>query len=91
MNKNEYLTMKVERMNEIRYKLCNDEIEYMDMLDEFVDLAMAVLNNDRWTMKQKISCYKVVFYGMDDKEIDVDLSEEAYAELDEAIYDWEQE
>ena len=42
-------------------------------------------------MKQKISCYKVVFYGMDDKEIDVDLSEEAYAELDEAIYDWEQE
>ena len=47
MNKNEYLTMKVERMNEIRYKLCNDEIEYMDMLDEFVDLAMAVLNNDR--------------------------------------------
>ena len=47
MNKNEYLTMKVERMNEIRYKLCNDEIEYMDMLDEFVDLAMAVLNNDK--------------------------------------------
>ena len=45
--KNEYLTMKVERMNEIRYKLCNDEIEYMDMLDEFVDLAMAVLNDDK--------------------------------------------
>ena len=38
---------KIERMNHIRYELCNDEIEYMDMLDEFVDLAMAVLNDDK--------------------------------------------
>ena len=42
---------KIERMNHIRYKLCNDEIEYMDMLDEFVDLAMAVLNDDKQRLK----------------------------------------
>ena len=34
-------------MNHIRYELCNDVNEYMDMLDEFVDLAIAVLNDDK--------------------------------------------
>ncbi len=38
---------KIERMNHIRYELCNDVDEYMDLLDEFVDLAMAVLNDDK--------------------------------------------
>ena len=41
--------------------------------------------------KQKISSYAVKFYDMDGKEIDIDLPEHAYVELDEAIYDWEQE
>ena len=33
---------KIERMNHIRYELCNDVDEYMDLLDEFVDLAIEV-------------------------------------------------
>ena len=40
---------------------------------------------------QKISSYKVIFYDMNGKEIEIDLPEPAYVELDEAIYDWEQE
>ena len=35
-------TKSLIRMNEIRYELCNDISEYMDMLDEFVDLAIEV-------------------------------------------------
>ena len=43
--------------------------------------------------KQKISSFKVVFYDMDDKEIEIPdfYLSEAYTELDQAIYDWEQE
>ena len=42
---------------------------------------------------QKISSYKVVFYDMDNKEIEIDESymSQAYSELDQAIYEWEQE
>ena len=32
----------IKRMNAIRYELCNDDIYYMDLLDEFVDLAIEV-------------------------------------------------
>ena len=35
-------TKALIRMNEIRYELCNDISEYMDMLDEYVDLAIEV-------------------------------------------------
>ena len=44
-------------------------------------------------MKQKISSFKVVFYDMDDKEIEIPdfYLSEAYTELDQAIYEWEQE
>ena len=35
-------TEKIKRMNAIRYELCNDDIYYMDLLDEFVDLAIEV-------------------------------------------------
>ena len=42
-------------------------------------------------MTQMISSYKVIFYDMNGKEIEIDLPEHAYVELDEAIYDWEQE
>ena len=42
--------------------------------------------------KQKISSYKIVFYDMDDKEIDIPerALKEAYTEIDQAIYEWEQ-
>jgi len=33
---------QVKRMNAIRYELCNDDVYYMDILDEFVDLAIEV-------------------------------------------------
>ena len=34
---------KTERiMNSIRYILCEDSIEYMDLLDKYVELAMEV-------------------------------------------------
>ena len=33
-------TENIKRMNAIRYELCNDDIYYMDLLDEFVDLAI---------------------------------------------------
>ena len=39
--------------------------------------------------KQKISSYKVIFYDMDGKEIEIDLPEWAYESLDEAISLWE--
>jgi hypothetical protein len=42
--------------------------------------------------EQKISSYKVVFYDMDDKEVEIDefFMSQAYSEIDQAIYDWEQ-
>ena len=39
---------------------------------------------------QKIGSYKTVFYDMDGKEIEIDLPEWAYENLDEAISLWEE-
>ena len=39
---------------------------------------------------QRISSYKVIFYDMDNQEIEVDLPEWAYQSLDEAICLWEE-
>ena len=40
---------------------------------------------------QKIGSYKVVFYDMDDEEIEIDefYMKRAYSEIDQAIYEWE--
>tara|TARA_R100001530_G_C4255949_1_gene139145 strand:- start:374 stop:514 length:141 start_codon:yes stop_codon:yes gene_type:complete len=46
MSKEKDIMEKVTRMNAIRYELCNDDVYYMDILDEFVDLAIEVNNND---------------------------------------------
>lgn len=42
---------------------------------------------------QKISSYKVIFYDMDNKEIEIDefYMSQAYDGIDQAIYEWEQE
>ena len=42
---------------------------------------------------QKISSYRVIFYDMDDNEIEIDETHlsQAYSELDQAIYEWENE
>ena len=40
---------------------------------------------------QKISSYKVIFYDMDDKEVEIDLPSWVYSDIDQAIYEWEQE
>ena len=40
MSKEKDIMEKVMRMNAIRYELCNDDVYYMDILDEFVDLAI---------------------------------------------------
>ena len=42
--------------------------------------------------KQKIGSYKVVFYDMDNEEIEIDeyYMKRAYSEIDQAIYEWEQ-
>jgi len=42
---------------------------------------------------QKISSYRVIFYDMDDNEIEIDETymSQAYSELDQAIYEWENE
>ena len=37
---------KIQRMNHIRYILCNDIDEYMDLLDEFVDLAICLIHRN---------------------------------------------
>ncbi len=44
-------------------------------------------------MAQKISSYKIVFYDMDDNEIEIPerALTQAYSELDQAIYEWENE
>ena len=44
-------------------------------------------------MTQKISSYKVIFYDMEDNEIDIDeyYMSQAYTEIDQAIYEWETE
>ena len=39
---------------------------------------------------QKISSYKVIFYDMDDKEVEIDLPSWVYSDIDQAIYEWEQ-
>ena len=41
------------------------------------------------TYKQLVSSTKSIFYNMDGEEIEVDLPEYAYDELNEAIYEWE--
>ena len=43
--------------------------------------------------EQKISSYKIVFYDMDDKEIELPerVLKEAYTEIDQAIYEWEED
>ena len=43
--------------------------------------------------EQKISSYKIVFYDMDDNEIEIDerTLKMAYSEIDQAIYEWEQD
>ena len=42
---------------------------------------------------QKISSYKVVFYDMEDNEVEIPerAMSQAYSEIDQAIYEWEQE
>ena len=44
-------------------------------------------------MTQKISSYKVIFYDMEDNEIDIDeyYMSQAYTEIDQAIYEWKTE
>ena len=41
--------------------------------------------------KQKISSYKIVFYDMDNNEVEIPEKplSQAYSEIDQAIYDWE--
>tara|TARA_R110000824_G_scaffold42472_5_gene125052 strand:+ start:204 stop:344 length:141 start_codon:yes stop_codon:yes gene_type:complete len=46
MSKEKDIMEKVTRMNAIRYELCNDDIYFMDILDEFVDLAIEVNKDD---------------------------------------------
>ena len=43
--------------------------------------------------KQKILSYKIVFFDMDDKEIEIGerVFKQAYSEIDQAIYEWEME
>ena len=43
--------------------------------------------------EQKISSYKVVFYDMSGHEIEIPekAMSQAYSEIDQAIYEWEQE
>ena len=40
---------------------------------------------------QKISSYQIVFYDMDDNEVEIDERplKQAYSEIDQAIYEWE--
>ena len=52
---------------------------------------MDSLTDRSFPMTQMISSYKVIFYDMDGKKIDVDLPEWAYEQLDEAISLWEEE
>jgi hypothetical protein len=42
-------------------------------------------------VEQKISSYKIIFYDMDDNEIEISerALSQAYTEIDEAIYEWE--
>ena len=40
---------------------------------------------------QKISSYKVIFYDMDDEVVEIDLPSWVYSDIDQAIYEWEQE
>jgi len=41
--------------------------------------------------EQRISSFKVIFYDMDDKEVEIDLPSWVYSDIDQAIYEWEQE
>ena len=41
--------------------------------------------------QQKISSYKIVFYDMDDNEVEIPerALSQAYSEIDQCIYEWE--
>ena len=43
--------------------------------------------------EQKISSYKIVFYDMENNEVEIPekTTSQAYSEIDQAIYDWETE
>jgi len=43
--------------------------------------------------EQKISSYKIVFYDMENNEVEIPekTMNQAYSEIDQAIYDWETE
>jgi len=43
--------------------------------------------------EQKISSYRIIFWDMDDNEIEIDERslKGAYTEIDQAIYEWESE
>ena len=43
------------------------------------------------TYEQQVSSYKVIFYDMNNEEIEVELNEWAYQSLDDALYEWEQQ
>ena len=54
---------------------------------------MTELREHKPRYKQKISSYKIVFYDMDNNEVEIPerpLSS-AYSEIDQAIYEWETE
>ena len=54
---------------------------------------MDSLTDRSFPMTQMISSYKVIFYDMEDNEIDIDeyYMSQAYTEIDQAIYEWETE
>ena len=39
--------------------------------------------------RQKVGSYKIIFYDMDGEELDVNVPEFVYDDLDQAIYYWE--
>ena len=52
---------------------------------------MTELKEHKPRYKQKISSFKVVFYDMEDNEVEIDefFMSQAYTEIDQAIYEWE--
>tara|TARA_R100001244_G_scaffold38141_1_gene34570 strand:- start:567 stop:740 length:174 start_codon:yes stop_codon:yes gene_type:complete len=54
---------------------------------------MTELREHKPRYKQKISSYKIVFYDMDNNEIEIPERplNSAYSEIDQAIYEWETE
>ena len=52
---------------------------------------MTELKEHKPRYKQKVSSFKVVFYDMEDNEIEIDefFMSQAYTEIDQAIYEYE--